>query len=102
MSERTYRQLERAQTLITQQRMAEASTLLDTLLSQSKNTYEQAMIHQNMAYIALNQDQYPKAIQHFESALQGQTYPNQSSATCNTIWLNYTHNKNTLNKRLIG
>jgi len=75
MSERTYRQLERAQTLITQQRMAEASTLLDTLLSQSKNTYEQAMIHQNMAYIALNQDQYPKAIQHFESALQGQTLP---------------------------
>jgi tetratricopeptide (TPR) repeat protein len=75
MSERTYRQLERAQTLISQQRSTEASNLLTKLLSQSKNTYEQAMIHQNIAHMALNQDNYPKAIQHFENAVKSNILP---------------------------
>lgn len=72
VSQTTYRVLEKSRKLSDESRYREAETLLSQQLPETaSNRYETALIHQHLAYIYLQQQNYRRAAKSLEAALAG-------------------------------
>lgn len=67
MREQVYKRLEAVQKLADEKNYAAATEKLDALSTLKRNSYEQAMTWNMAAYIAFNQENFPKAIAAYEN-----------------------------------
>lgn len=78
LQQSTYKGLTEAQNLMGNERYSEAEISLKQLLSQTKVTsYDRAVVDQTLGYLYSSIEQYKKAAQHFEQALDSQALPEQ-------------------------
>ena len=77
LGEATYRQLDRAQTLMAEDQHADALKVLQPLVERAGNDYERAVVLQTLGYLYADQGQYARAIPPFEQALALDALPQQ-------------------------
>lgn len=77
LSEGTYRQLERVQELIAKNKNSEALEKAGALLERAGNDYEKAIVHQTMAFIYVQQNNFKAALKAFETAVNLDALPQQ-------------------------
>ncbi|MBE9532562.1 MAG: tetratricopeptide repeat protein [Proteobacteria bacterium] len=80
LTEKTYKSLESAQILMADENYKEAETKLNALLKQVDSaSYEQAIVQQTMGYLFSTQEDYKKASQYFQKALESNALPEKVS-----------------------
>lgn len=77
LSEATYRQLERAQNLMGENKNAEALDILNKLEARLSNDYEKALVLQTKGFLYAAQGDYKRAIPPFETAVALDALPQQ-------------------------
>jgi len=76
LTEKTYKSLSQAQELMDAEKYTEASRALDTLLVQTEaGSYDRAVVQQTIAYLYSARDQYDKAADAFQKALDANALP---------------------------
>ena len=80
LTEKTYKLLESAQVLMADEKYKEAETKLNVLLKQVDSaSYEQAIVQQTMGYLFSSQENYKKASEYFQQALESNALPDKVS-----------------------
>jgi tetratricopeptide (TPR) repeat protein len=77
LSESTYRQLERIQTLMAENKNAEAEAKIIEMLGRVSSDYEKALLYQTQGFLYAAQGNYKKAIPPFELAVKLDALPQQ-------------------------
>ncbi len=78
LTEKTYKVLEAAQTLIAEDKYVAAGKQLKSLLTKVKDKpYEQAVVQQTLGYLYSNQENYKQAAIYFQSALSSNALPDK-------------------------
>lgn len=82
LSEKTYKALDQAQELMEKDNYQQAKQQLDTLLSEvEKGSYEQAVVLQTLGFLYSSLDQYKKATETFQQALDLNALPKDVTHT---------------------
>lgn len=76
MSEGMYRQLERVQNLISEEKYSEAEEQAKKLVDRAGSDYEEAVAAQTLGHIYAAEDNYPQAIVQFKRAVELDALPN--------------------------
>lgn len=78
LTEKTYKALNVAQELIAADKYGEAETQLKNLLGKVKDkSYEMAVVQQTLGYLYSSQEQYKKASDYFQTALDANALPDK-------------------------
>jgi tetratricopeptide (TPR) repeat protein len=95
LSEGTYRQIERIQNLIAQNKNSEALEKANDLLEHLSGAYEKAIVYQTIGFIYATQNNYTKALASFEEALKLDALPQQpyEQLLFNTGQMYYANNQ---------
>lgn len=76
LTEKTYKSLNRAQTLMAEEQYRQAGQQLNQLLEQTEpDSYDRAVVQQTIGYLHAEQDQYNQAAAAFEKALDANALP---------------------------
>lgn len=95
VSEKTAERMSDALELLEEQRFEEARQKVERVPLRRANRYEKALVHRVLAFVAVGEEDYPRAIEEFEQILAQEALPlaDESGIRFNVVQLNAAQQK---------